>query len=77
MTALRRLSADDPADVEFFARTLHESMKAPLESGVFIKNFARPQIPWGDLAPEPREGRREMARFLLRTFTIAAPSDCR
>lgn len=71
------MTADDPTDVDVLARELHESMKHPLETGMFMKNIARPQIPFDDLSPEAREGRREMARFLLRRFEISPRSACR
>lgn len=71
------MTANDPADVEALARELHESMKHPLETGMFMKNFARPQIAFVGLSPEAREGRREMARFLLRRFEISPRSDRR
>lgn len=54
--------------VEEFAALLHESgREAVARNLVLIRDeFARPFIEWDDLPEHAKEGRREMARFLMK-----------
>lgn len=56
------------ATIEKFARILHESGREAVEKAKVYRNDVpvKPFCEWADLHEAAREGRRMMARFLLK-----------
>jgi hypothetical protein len=64
---MKKLSVDEPGDVDYLAELLHESGREAVEKLWVVRKDVpvMPFIEWKDLPTAAMEGRRSMARFIL------------
>jgi hypothetical protein len=54
------------AELELFARALHESAREAVERHLVVNDLGKPFLSWDEISEEAREGRRLMARALAQ-----------